>query len=122
MIFGIGTDILAISRMKKAMTNAAFYTRVFTEGERRLIEAAPFPEERAAGFFCAKEAAAKALRTGFAGLRPSEAEVCCEESGAPLIRLPDRLAAAGYKMSLSISHTAEYAVAFALCEKEEDVK
>ena len=122
MIFGIGTDILAVSRMKKAMENAAFYTRVFTEGERLAIERAPFPEERAAGFFCAKEAVAKALETGFSGLRPSEVEVYYKEGGAPRVRLPGRLDRAGYRLSISISHTAEYAVAFAICEKEEDVE
>lgn len=69
MILGIGSDICDIRRIQKAIERhgARFLERVFTETERarasRRIEAS-----QAATFakrFAAKEAAAKALGTGF---------------------------------------------------------
>ena len=70
----------------------------------------------AAGLFCAKEAAAKALGLGLFGLRPNEIEIDHDEKGAPILRL---LGAAKARFpqaefSLSISHSREYVIAAAL--------
>jgi holo-[acyl-carrier protein] synthase len=69
MILGIGSDICDIRRIEKAIERhgARFLERVFTETERakamrrtEKIQAATFAKR-----FAAKEAAAKALGTGF---------------------------------------------------------
>ena len=65
MIIGIGTDIVEIDRVAKAIKGEAFVKRVFTSAEaeycrsRKAGMAASF-----AGRFAAKEAIMKALGTG----------------------------------------------------------
>ena len=87
MITGIGTDLIEVSRIKKAAERPAFFERVYTEKERELIAARP---ARAAGNFAAKEAVAKALGCGFAGIAPAEIEVLRQESGLPYVVLHGR--------------------------------
>jgi len=66
MILGIGSDLIDITRMDRALERFGdrFIQRVFTDVERRKSEARA---DRAASFarrFAAKEACAKALGTG----------------------------------------------------------
>lgn len=118
MITGIGTDLIEVSRIKKAAERPAFLERVYTEKERELIEARP---ARAAGNFAAKEAVAKALGCGFAGIVPAEIEVLRQESGLPYVVLHGRAEEKAEEqgvsaIQISITDTAEYAQAYAVCE------
>lgn len=122
MITGIGTDLVEIARVQKAIGRSAFLEKVYTERERELIAVRPV---RAAGNFAAKEAVAKALGCGFAGIAPREIEVLREESGMPYVvlhgRAKEKAEKAGVtRIQISISDTAEYAQCYAVCEGTEE--
>lgn len=118
MITGIGTDLVEIARVQKAIGRSAFLEKVYTEKERELIAVRPV---RAAGNFAAKEAVAKALGCGFAGIAPAEIEVLRNSSGMPYVvlhgRAKEKAKALGIrKIQISLTDTAEYAQAYAVCE------
>ena len=122
-IIGIGTDICAISRIEKAIEKAHFYERMFFEGERAYLEKKEKARaQSAAAMFAAKEAAAKALGTGFIhGIMPWAIEVTHEASGAPGVRLhgeaKERMEAlGGERVHLSLSHEGDSAMAFVIIE------
>ncbi len=102
-----------------------FRERVFTEGERAYCDSrgAASAAQHYAARFAAKEAAFKALRTGWRdGLSWHHAEVASDELGAPLLRLSgharDLFDALGATHAhLSLSHTSEHAVAQVIFEK-----
>ncbi len=118
MITGIGTDLVEIARVQKAIGRSAFLEKVYTKKERELIAARSV---RAAGNFAAKEAVAKALGCGFAGIAPAEIEVLREPSGMPYVVLhgkaKEKAEAQGVtQIRVSITDTAKYAQAYVVCE------
>ena len=121
MIKGIGTDLIEIKRIKKACGKQSFLVRCFTDKELDLIGT---DYDKAAGNFAVKEAVAKVLGTGFAGIRPIEIEVLRDEKGKPFVILSggaERIAGElGIKrIHVSITDTEEYAAAFAIGESED---
>ncbi|MDD5899976.1 MAG: NAD(P)H-hydrate dehydratase [Lachnospiraceae bacterium] len=121
MITGVGTDLVEIARVQKAIGRSVFLERVYTEKERELIASRAV---RAAGNFAAKEAVAKALGCGFAGIAPAEIEILRHSSGQPYVRLhgraKEKAEAQGVSaIQISITDTAEYAQAYAICERNE---
>ena len=89
MCKGIGTDICAVARFEEAVKKPRFMERVYTQGERAYIEGrGRGAAQSAAAIFAAKEAAAKALGTGFSGgIMPEQIEVTHDALGAPHIAL-----------------------------------
>jgi len=67
MIIGIGNDLCDIRRIEKTIARFGdrFLSRVFTEEERRKALSRAHPAWTFAKRFAAKEAATKALGTGF---------------------------------------------------------
>ncbi|MCL2364205.1 MAG: holo-ACP synthase [Defluviitaleaceae bacterium] len=123
MIYGVGTDIAKISRF--AQMTPHFVARVFTDGERNYLhnKTGEGLASSAAGLFAAKEAVAKALGTGFHGFWPVDIEIWHDNNGAPRVRLHNGAAKIAKKITrvrnrvkvqVSISHTADDAVAFAV--------
>jgi holo-[acyl-carrier protein] synthase len=113
MIIGIGTDIIEIDRVKKLLGKKCFFSRFFTEDERKyLINKKP---ESTAGYFCAKEATVKALGTGFSGFKWSDVEIIKINAVPGVILHGKALEIANEKgithINLSISHCKTYAVA-----------
>ena len=98
----------------------AFTRRVFSEQERAYAEAHHRPAVHYAMFFAAKEAVAKALGTGFSeGVTPRGIVVVKTSSGAPQVELdaPSKKimdSLGGKKIFLSLTHTKDYAQAFAI--------
>jgi len=101
-----------------------FRDRVFTEAERAYCDSrGAGAAQHYAARFAAKEAAFKALGTGWRdGIGWHDAEVVSRESGAPSLVLSghaltlfDRLGAT--RAHLSLSHTSEHAVAQVIFEK-----
>ena len=84
MVIGIGVDIVQIDRVQKASEKQRFLCRVFTERERAYAALRSIPAESYAGMFAAKEAAAKALGSGFG---PDAVEILHDASGAPSLKL-----------------------------------
>lgn len=99
MILGLGSDIVDIRRIERAVARfgSRFLARVFTEGERRRAQAAVSPRGQAcllAKRFAAKEACAKALGTGFAeGVWWRDLDVVALPSGRPALALTGGAAA-----------------------------
>lgn len=117
MVIGIGTDIIEIKRVEKAISSKSFLNRYYTRAEIALIQKKG--PSTAAGNFAAKEALAKALGTGFCGFSPIDIEILRDEKDAPYAlfhkeakKIADSLGVQYIK--ISISHSKENAVAFAL--------
>ena len=118
MIIGLGTDIIEIERVKKAVGKKHFRDNVFTETEQDYCESRG--KNSAASYaarFAAKEAFFKALGTGIV-TRLTDVEIINNECGAPKINLRGKAAilADGKKVSLSLSHSRNFATAVCIIE------
>src|SRR5262244_1700326 len=124
MIVGLGVDIAEVERVQGAIERQGerFLKRVYTEKERAYCEQFKNKYERYAGRFAAKEAAMKALGTGWSrGVRWVDIEIAREKGGRPTLRLSGeaeqiakRLGVNG--IALSITHTATQALAQVIFE------
>jgi holo-[acyl-carrier protein] synthase len=88
-IFGIGTDIVEISRIKKLIdNNKSFKKRVFSTNEIKYCETRLNKIASYAKRFAAKEAFAKALGLGISqGISFNEISINNNKNGAPFIEL-----------------------------------
>ena len=80
MIYGIGNDLIEISRIEKSLDNGRFMCFVYSEAERETFGR---NARKLAGCFAAKEALAKALGTGVRGFSMDEISVLRDEQGKP---------------------------------------
>ncbi len=95
MILGVGTDLVNINRIEKALSRHGkkFEERCFTAHERKKAHSRSGAGNKAiasvyAKRFAAKEACAKALGTGFAhGVEMCDIGVMEDENGRPLLEL-----------------------------------
>ena len=127
MIISIGIDIIEVTRVRQVLRRTPrFVERVFTAGERAYCErrGVVAPQHYAARF-AAKEAALKALGTGWSGgLAWQDVEVVSNASGAPSVVF-HHLARELFERSgattahLSISHTTEHAIAQVILERRD---
>ncbi len=125
MIVGTGVDLCEVDRIEKALAaphGARLRERVFTSGEIAYAERKANRFERYAARFAAKEAGMKALGTGWrGGLGWQDLEVANLPSGRPTLRLHGKAAEIAERLgvrniSLSITHTAEQAMAMVILE------
>jgi len=118
VIFGIGTDIIEISRIAKAVKSPALLDKCFTQAEiQRCNAGGVTASENFAGYFAAKEAVAKALGTGFSSFVPRDIEICHDNLGKPFVRLAEHIPVPkGAIIHISISHGKEHATAMAVIE------
>lgn len=124
MIVGLGTDITELARMRQAYSRFGrrFAEKILTPGELSLLPA--HPTAFLAGRFAAKEAAAKALGTGFSqGLWFTHLEILPDGLGRPELRLlgPARARAQALNASaahISLSHGRDAAVAVVILESQ----
>ena len=124
MIIGLGVDIAEVGRIKAAIERhgETFLRRLYTPAEREYCERFKNKYERFAGRFAAKEAAMKALGTGWSrGVRWVDVEVVRQKGGRPTVKLHGEAAkiadGLGVKnISLSITHTADQAFAQVIFE------
>src|SRR5512138_864919 len=124
MILGVGSDLIDIRRIEAAIDRFGdrFLDRIFTESERRRCERRANPGPSYAKRFAAKEAASKALGTGFrAGVFWRDLGVVNLPSGQPTLRLTggaaERLAAitpAGHRAEIALTMTDEFPYAQAM--------
>lgn len=128
MILGIGTDLVQIERIEKAITNKRFCERIYTEAERSLIAKRPMC---AAGNFAVKESVVKAFGTGFSvtmtgkAVRPTDIEVLREENGKPYVCLYGTAKEVfekmgGRRLHVSITNERELAMAYVILEGAAD--
>ena len=124
MIVAIGIDIVEIARVKEvfARRGERFRNRVFTEAEIDYCESRASRLESYAARFAAKEAAMKALGTGWSeGIGWREIEVERAGTGAPTIQLHgralERMSEIGArKAHLSLTHSRDIAMAQVILE------
>ena len=119
-IYGIGTDIVSVNRIKKSIKSKSFLNRLFSKEEisrcSKLINSNNCYAKR----FAAKEAFSKALGTGIAnGINFNEIIVLNEKNGKPFIKLKGKTKLQINKkfkkkarILLSLSDEEKYAVAF----------
>jgi holo-[acyl-carrier protein] synthase len=124
MIVGTGIDIAEVPRIEASIARFGerFLRRVFTEGEIHYCESKANRIERFAARFAAKEAAMKALGTGWNhGVAWRDVEVQQQPGGRPTIAFHGKAAEfaaklGGVHVALSLSHTDEYAIAQVILE------
>jgi holo-[acyl-carrier protein] synthase len=124
MIVGMGIDIAEVPRIQAVIEaqKERFLRRVYTPEEVTYCEQFKNKYERYAGRFAVKEAAMKALGTGWSrGVRWVDVEVVRQRGGRPTLalrgeakKIADEL---GVKhIAVSITHTAEQALAQVIFE------
>jgi holo-[acyl-carrier protein] synthase len=126
MIIGSGIDLVEIGRIEHSVERygSRFLDRVYTSAEQAYCLRKRKAAESLAARFAAKEAAAKALGTGISyGVNWLEIEVVREPSGRPTIAFHGRAAQIAallgvVRAALSITHTADLAMASVLLEGE----
>ncbi len=124
MIVGTGIDIAEVPRVAQALERFGerFLQRVFTPGEIRYCDSKANRVERYAARFAAKEAAMKALGTGWNhGVRWRDCEVVRAPGGRPTIVFHGKAGEFAEKLgvknaSLSLTHTSEQAFAQVILE------
>ncbi len=126
MIVGTGVDIVETSRLEAALERHGerFARRIFSPAEIAYCEKFRQKSERYAARFAAKEAAFKALGTGWGeGVRWLDVEVTHQPSGKPELLLHGRAQALAREMgvvgmSVSISHSDRYVIAQVIFESQ----
>ena len=123
MIYGIGIDLLKISRIEALLKRHAGLSRIFGAAELSQLKAINRAESYAANF-CAKEAFSKALGTGIRGFRLSEAEVLRDKAGKPYLSLSGNAKRMAESRNLifhvSLTHSGPDAAAVVVAETPDE--
>lgn len=123
MIVGIGTDIVSIARISKALERSGenFARRILTEDELAVFQARKNAVAYLATRFAGKEAAAKALGTGIGQVSFQDLEIRSLKTGAPqlvfygeALRLQRERGIT--RLHISLSDEREFAQAFVILE------
>ena len=120
MIFGIGTDIVSISRTQSALDRFGerFAAKILSDTELEIFKQSMMPANHLAKRFAAKEAAVKALGLGFReGISMKHIQVHNDELGKPYLEFHGRAAELALELGvgdgyISISDEKDYALAF----------
>ena len=122
-IYGIGTDIIDISRIKTSLAkNKKFKNRIFSKKEIKYCDSKNNKIASYSKRFAAKEAFAKALGTGVSkGISFNEISINNNKNGAPFIELSGKtkiifkkLTNNRNKIYLSLSDEKKYALAMVI--------
>jgi holo-[acyl-carrier protein] synthase len=124
MIVGTGVDIAEVPRIRQSIARFGdrFLHRIYTAGEIRYCDSKVNRAERYAARFAAKEAAMKALGTGWShGVRWQDCEVTRLPGGRPTMTFHGKAGEIAERLgvkhaALSLSHTAEQAIAQVILE------
>ncbi|HET6973320.1 MAG TPA: holo-ACP synthase [Pyrinomonadaceae bacterium] len=125
MIISIGIDIIEVARIREVLLRTPrFADRVYTAAERAYCDSrGVVAAQHYAVRFAAKEAALKALQTGWrGGISWQDVEISAHESGAPYLIFRGEVLAVFEKFRatathLSMSHTSEHAIAQVILER-----
>ena len=122
MIFGIGTDLIKITRIKNINSLEKFALKILSENELDLFNS--LSNDKKVSFiskqFAGKEAFSKALGTGIsAGIRFKEIEILRDEKGKPIFTAINSLKSFMLNLGITRTHISitderEYAMAFAI--------
>jgi phosphopantetheine--protein transferase-like protein len=114
----VGTDIVSVPKIKSSIyssSNIRFLNRIFTESEIIYCQNKAIPEIHFAGRFAAKEAITKALLSSeiINSVKMKSIEISSGSDRIPIVNLNIELKIE-YKCKVSISHTNDNAIAFAI--------
>ena len=124
MIYGIGTDIVQVSRITRWVRNPDMIARFFNPEELMERGTEGARSQHYAARFAAKEAFSKALGTGLSGFALREVFITNEESGKPCLNVQGAAAdvlkvrCGKCRLHVSLSHERDYATAFVIIEGE----
>ena len=124
MITGIGIDVIQNERIRDSIQRFGdrFLNRIYTEGEIEYCKKCANPEIHYAARFAAKEAAFKALGTGWAaGVKWKDVEIKRQPSGKPELHLHGKALAHATSMGterfyVSITHDKLVSAAVVILE------
>lgn len=124
MIFGIGTDIVNVSRVQTLIDKHGdqFASRILSSDEYEEYQQATQKAHFLAKRFAAKEATVKAFGTGMRlGMSHHDISVDHDHNGRPILKLTDKVKSLFSKHNITQSHISisdekEYAVAFVVLE------
>lgn len=127
MIYGIGCDIVKVSRLKKWVENEKILNRFFSDKE--LYERNNLNQNQICEYyavrFAAKEAFVKALGTGFSSFKLKEIYVQNDKNGKPELKLEgkvkvffEKIVGKNAKIHISLSHEKEYAISYVILETD----
>jgi len=126
-IIAHGIDLVDFPRIEQMVTEhgSRFLDRIFTPAEQQYARGNKNEIEKLAGRFAAKEAVLKLLGTGWRGkIAWTDIEVTNDEKGRPDVGLSGEVAKIAKKqgikhISVSITHTANFAIASAVALTEK---
>ena len=126
MIYGIGTDVVEVSRIAEALNKFGdnFAKKILSEEEFLIFQKNNIKENFLAKRFAAKEAFAKAMGTGFRGeVNIKSIIITNNELGRPDFKLKNNISLLMKEKKircchLSISDEKNIAVAFVILERE----
>jgi holo-[acyl-carrier protein] synthase len=122
-IFGLGSDVVEIIRIKKALKNINFKKKIFSKNEIKTMNSKSLTSfGYYAKRFAAKEAFSKALGTGISGgISFKDISIYNDKKGRPHIKLigktksiVQRIIKKRYKIFLTMSDEKKYALAMVI--------
>lgn len=105
--FLTGIDLVEVDRFKNFDEHGRFAKNIFTKKELLECKKKPNPAASLAARFAAKEAVVKCI----GAIRYNLIEINSTKSGRTEIRLLDRMLSKRYNLSISLSHTEQFAIA-----------
>ena len=125
MIFGIGTDIVDVKRIKKMKSIDSFAKKIL--GDDEYLKFSKLSESKKIFFiakqFAGKEAFAKAIGTGISGdINFKTIEILRNDEGKPMFKFAEKTQLLIDNLGIAHSHVSlsdeeEYALAFVILEK-----
>jgi len=125
MIFGIGTDIVDVKRIKKMKSIDSFAKKIL--GDDEYLKFSKLSESKKIFFiakqFAGKEAFAKAIGTGISGdVNFKTIEILRDDEGKPMFKFAEKTQLLIDNLGIAHSHVSlsdeeEYALAFVILEK-----
>ncbi len=126
MIFGVGTDIIEIDRIKKSLNkNLKILDKLFSEKELEMLKEKGFKPESVAGNFSAKEAVVKSVGTGLRGFSLKNVQILRDKLNMPIVVPEGEFKEYCDSINIdriivSISHSKNYATATAISILKSD--
>ena len=124
MIFGIGTDIVDIKRIETITSLDKFASKILSHNEKEFYDSLTNQKQikYISKQFAAKEAIAKAIRTGIRNdIHFKNIEVIRDKNGAPIFNALNRLEKIISDLGITKTHVSladerDYAIAIAILE------
>ena len=120
----VGTDIISVDRLSKSIeiNGMSIINKIFTKNEQQYCDGKRFPSIHYAGKFAGKEAIKKAMLSSksLKSISLKNIEIINDDTGMPYPMIKNDMFNS-FNFQLSISHTDEYAIAFAIMTNDTSI-